>query len=118
MWVATVLRHKRNGTYLELGCCGPEHHNNTCLLERELGWTGISIDNNPETNWFYQRPDAGLLIADATNLDYHELLKDMPEQIDYLQVDIDTPQNGLECLKKVLSTPHRFSTITFETDVY
>ena len=48
----------------------------------------------------------------------NELLSDFPKQIDYLQVDIDPAESSLLALSNMLKTNHRFTTITFETDLF
>ena len=38
----------RNGTFLEIGAHDGLNGSNTLLLERQLGWTGVLIEANPE----------------------------------------------------------------------
>jgi len=44
LFVIAMTQGKTNGTWLELGCGHPINSNNTYLLEKRLGWSGISID--------------------------------------------------------------------------
>lgn len=44
LFVMAMTQGKRQGTWLEIGCGWPICSNNTYLLEKRLGWTGISID--------------------------------------------------------------------------
>jgi hypothetical protein len=44
IFVLQCLNGKKGGTYLEIGAAGPVSGNNTYLLEKEFGWTGLSID--------------------------------------------------------------------------
>lgn len=44
LFVIAMTQGRRNGTWLEIGCGDPIRSNNTYLLEKKLGWTGISID--------------------------------------------------------------------------
>ena len=41
-----------------------------------------------------------------------------PDQIDYLSLDCDPADVTLSCLKQLPLDKHRFSVITYETDVY
>lgn len=44
LFVIAMTQGKRQGTWLEIGCGWPICSNNTYLLEKRLGWRGISID--------------------------------------------------------------------------
>jgi len=106
------------GTYLEVGCHDPIMFNNTYLLET-LGWSGISIDIVPQyiAKFKLKRKNTAIC-ADATKIDYTQLLSNMPEVIDYLQVDCEPPAVSFDILKKILTTNKIFNTITFEHDSY
>jgi len=60
------------------------------------------------------------LKVDATKFDYEVFFRDnnFPEQIDYLQIDIDPPYANLEVLKRLPLSNYRFTVITFEHDLY
>lgn len=118
LFVLAMTQGKRNGTWLEVGACWPIFVNNTYLLSK-FDWSGISIDivDNSQL-WALDRPNDKLTVADATAIDYEELLSDQPFQIDYLQLDIEPQQQTLEVLKKLPHNKHRFSVVTFETDCY
>jgi FkbM family methyltransferase len=47
-YVINFLNGKRNGYFVEIGVGNGEHNSNTCLLEREYGWTGILCEPNPQ----------------------------------------------------------------------
>jgi len=117
MFVLTMLDGKRDGTYLEIGAGDPTDINNTYLLE-QFGWSGINIDLVEDARWSDIRPTTQYVVADARSIDYVDLLKDMPKQIDYLQVDIEPVTGTLEALKKLPHSKYRFSVITYETDAY
>jgi len=117
LFVLTMLNGKRNGTYLEIGAFDPIYISNTYLLEK-FGYTGISIDILENPNWGMKRPKSKYIQNDATIINYTELLKEMPNQIDYLQLDIDPEQSILEVLKILPHDKYRFSVITYETDVF
>lgn len=117
MFVLTMLDGKRNGIYLELGACFPRVCSNTYILESQFGWTGTSFEIEKERSDYFNNQRSNICIsADATTYDYTSL--DHPERIDYVQFDCDPADNTLKCLKQVLLSKHRFSVITFETDVY
>ena len=44
--IMKLIKNKKEGTYLDLGCFHPVRQNNTYLLHK-LGWKGINIDLNP-----------------------------------------------------------------------
>jgi len=117
MFVLSMLDGKLNGTYLELGACFPRCCSNTYILEKQFAWTGVSFEIDEErTNYFNEQRDNVCIAADATTYDYSSL--NLPEQVDYAQFDCDPADVTLKCLKQVLLSNHRFSVITFETDVY
>ena len=47
IFVAEILKRKRNGTYVEIGSNDPKIGNNTYLLEKNYEWKGLSIDIEP-----------------------------------------------------------------------
>lgn len=119
IFVLTMLNGKRNGTYLELGASDPVYMNNTYLLSGLFDWKGISIDFRSEllSLWADNRSKDTLRILNAWEIDYTELLKELPTQVDYLQVDLDET-SSLPILKKLPHSTTRFSVITFETDIF
>lgn len=122
MFVLSVLNGKKNGTYLEIGAFEGIFISNTYLLEKEFGWTGISIDIEVNSEVSFRSADRKneILIGNALDIDYLDLLtsKKIPNRIDYLQLDIEPQVNTLECLKKIPFDQFKFSVITYETDYY
>tara|TARA_R100000664_G_scaffold16675_1_gene25483 strand:- start:99 stop:818 length:720 start_codon:yes stop_codon:yes gene_type:complete len=117
MFVLCMLDGKRNGTYWELGADKPRVTNNTYILESEFGWTGNSFDIEKEkVDYFNTQRKNKCIYADATTYDYASL--GYPDQIDYLSLDCDPADVTLSCLKQLPLDKHRFSVITYETDVY
>jgi hypothetical protein len=125
-FVMTMLRHKRNGTFLELGGNDPCVINNTYLLESKYNWKGIivELDTRFKISYLTKRPNSHHVFQDATTVDYVSLLKklDYPNTIDYLQIDLE-PGNGstlksLKNLDKNVFDTYKFATITFEHDIY
>lgn len=121
MFVLTILNGKRNGTFLEIGGFDGSFISNTCLLEKQFGWSGISIDINSSVKTsFDDRKNTKLIIQNALTIDYKNLLEEnnLNDIIDYLQIDIEPQQQSLECLKLIPFDKYKFSVITFETDYY
>lgn len=120
LFVLTMLNGKNSGTFLEIGAGAPvSEGNNTFLLEK-FNYSGISIDIDSARHqeWAAERPNSKFIVGNALELDYTEVLDKFPNQIDYLQIDIDPAGNSLRALKKLPHNQHRFSVITFETDLY
>lgn len=101
------------GRYLEIGAAEPKTINNSWALE-QLGWTGFSLDKDSSNvgEWRRTRKNP-LIVTDATSYNYPR-----ESRIDYLQVDIDPPENTFRALCRALASGTRFSLITFETDAY
>ena len=121
MFILSMLNGKRNGTYLEIGSADPFYGNNTALLEKSFGWSGVSVDFDENfVKLFKQHRDNPCVHTDALTLDYEKLLDayQMPYSIDYLQIDIDPAENSLEVLKKIPFDVFTFKVITFEHDAY
>ena len=121
IFVLTMLNGKENGTYVEIGGAHPININNTYLLEKTFGWSGISFEINEELAKFYNSKRSNKCIcADATQVDYSKVFEEnnLPKQIDYLQIDIDPSYQSLASLKQLDLKTYRFSVVTFETDAY
>ena len=121
LFALTCLNGKTNGTYLEIGAGHPFYGNNTALLS-ELGWKGVSLDFQPHLvdSWKQQRPNDICLLEDAIKVDYIELCKNnnLPNYIDYLQLDIDPAMNTFKALNKIPLDILEFGVITYEHDFY
>ena len=120
MFVLAALNGKRNGTWLEVGAFDPVYASNTYLLEQQFGWSGISIDRNAacEPAFKTMRSNTRFVVADATRLNYRDLLRESNLRIDYLSLDIEPAEQTLACLLALQDVPHRFSVITYEHDYY
>ena len=121
IFVLTMLNGKENGTYVEIGGAHPININNTYLLEKTFGWSGISFEINQDLAKFYNtKRNNKCICTDATQVNYSEVFEEnnLPNQIDYLQIDIDPSFQSLASLKKIDLQDYRFSVITFETDAY
>lgn len=128
IFVAEILKRKTNGVYVEIGSNDPVLGSNTYLLEKNYGWTGLSIDNEPViTAKFNDFRKNKAILADATTFDYFKHFEEnnFPKQIDYLSVDVDgnfrfdgqrEKNNSLLSLITLPLTRYRFSVIHYEHD--
>jgi hypothetical protein len=125
-FVLTVLDNKRNGTFVEIGSCHPININNSFLLESSYGWNGImiEIDNAYLPLYRAHRPNSVHVIQDATTINYSQLFQtsNMPNSIDYLQIDLLVENRStlatLEKLNNEVFDAYTFATVTFEHDIY
>lgn len=84
------------------------------------------IDCNPIwlPDYKVERPNSIHVIDDATQINYYDLLKknNVPNNIDYLQIDLETGNRStlttLEILDNTIFDEYKFATITFEHDIY
>lgn len=121
LFILICTQGKRNGTYLEVGAGHPIYGNNTFLLERDFGWTGVSLELHTErVNLFNMVRSNPCLIADATEVDYTFLLEQLNvgSHVDFLQLDVDPSEITLATLKRINFSKHFFSVVTFEHDSY
>jgi hypothetical protein len=121
LFVILLHKSKKSGTYIEIGAQDPIKNSNTFLLESEFNWRGISFESRRDFSIFCNfRRKNRCIQADATTFDYcSEFQKaNMPTRIDYLQVDIEPSESTLAALKTLPHDSYRFSTITFEHDIY
>jgi hypothetical protein len=119
VFVETVMDKKENGTYLEIGAGNYKFGNNTLMLEEKYGWKGVSLEWNKDLVYkFNTNRKNQCICADATKVDYTEILKDLPNTIDYLQLDCDPPSVTFEILKLIPFDTHQFNVITYEHDYY
>ena len=126
LFVLKVLNSKYKGTFLEIGSNHPIKINNTYLLENTYNWNGIMVeyDNNFIELYRQYRPLSKWVISDATKINYKVLFEEnkMPENIDYLQIDLEVNNNStlqtLKLLDEQLMDKYKFATVTFEHDIY
>lgn len=121
LFVLAALQGKHNGWYLEVGSAEPYKGNNTALLEKQFGWSGLSVDlNQRKVEQFMAERDNWVLCVDATKIDYKKIMSSfgLPTVIDYLQLDCDPPEVTFEILQKIPFDTHKFAVITFEHDYY
>jgi len=101
------------GTFLDVGSGGPEIHSNSFGLEL-IGWRGACVDRCASD---YSSRNADYVIGDAIHIDYKPILNRIgAEVVDYLSLDTD--ENTLQSLLRVLKSEFRFKIITIEHDSY
>jgi len=121
IFVLSMTKGKRNGTYLEIGSASPYFGNNTALLETEYGWTGLGIEYKQELVDEYKKHRKNpVLMSDATQVNYVKLLKDLSSNgvVDYLQLDCEPSKVTFEILLKIPFDQFKFGVITYEHDYY
>ena len=121
MFVLSVLKGKKNGTYVEIGSGDPSYGNNTYLLEKDFNWNGISLDISEEfVKAHNEKRNHTCILKDATVANYEALFAaaGFDEVIDYLQIDCDPPSISFKALLAIPFEKYKFRTITFEHDHY
>ena len=122
-FVDTVLRNKRGGYFLDIGCgistLSPYEYPISCMsntygLEMHRGWDGLGIDCNIDYFRMASRIRKTIVCADLLVTDINSILKrkEAPLHMDYLSFDVDTAQ------RKVFADldfdKYSFSVITYE----
>lgn len=126
IYVEEITQKKINGTFLEIGSNHPIEHNNTYLLEKKYNWKGIMVEYDSSFKELYtiHRPNSIHILEDARKVNYRQLLdyNDFPDNIDYLQIDLDVNNKStidtLILLNNTVFDKYKFSTVTFEHDIY
>jgi hypothetical protein len=121
LFVLEVLKNKRNGLFLDIGCGHPNNINNTFLLESEFDWSGVCVDVDESlTEKWEQRKKSKFINNNALTLDYEHIIKQMTDDniIDYLSLDLEPASITFECLQKIPFDKYIFSVITYEHDYY
>jgi tetratricopeptide (TPR) repeat protein len=119
IFTLSVLNGKRNGTYLEIGSCYAFRGNNTTLLEKEFGWTGVGIEYDAQYIDEYRANRSNpVLHANALEVDYDEILSGIAVDgvVDYLQLDCDPSDVTYAIMERVPFDKYKFAVITYEHD--
>jgi hypothetical protein len=123
-----ILNYKKNGYYVEMGSADPIINNTTYKMETDYDWKGIGFDLDQELADKYNAVRKNpCLLEDATKFNYLKYFEEnnFPKQIDYLQIDIESPidQGGRpkapigQPLNGLIALPlsqYRFTVISFE----
>ena len=124
IFVKYISHNKQNGYFLEIGTNHYCTHNNSFSLEINNNWKGelVEYDGSFEEGYKKYRKNSIYRIGDAQTIDYVDLLKDFPSNIDYLQIDLDVDNkstlNTLILLNNTIFDKYKFATVTFEHDIY
>lgn len=108
--------------YLEIGASHYKNQNDTYTLEKEHGWSGISIEIEEGLSKEFNENRSNICVnADAISVDWAPILKkyNAPDRIDFLQIDIDiTPRSAnLFALINLPLSRYRFNSIVIEHSV-
>jgi len=126
IFVTNVLKHKKNGYFLEIGTNDPIIGNNSYILEKKYNFKGVLVEYEKQYEESYKkyRKNSIYIIDDARKIDYKNTLEinEFPKNIDYLQIDLDVDNKStLETLllfDETIFDTYKFATITFEHDFY
>jgi hypothetical protein len=126
LFVEFVTNKKTNGTFLDIGSNHPISTNNSYLFESKYNWRGILVEYDQSFKSAYEiyRPNSIYVIEDARAVNYREILDNnhFPENMDYLQIDLDVDTRStidtLTLLDNSVFDKYKFASITFEHDVY
>jgi hypothetical protein len=114
-FVSHILKNKRNGYFIDIGCSDPVNINNSYFFETELEWNGLCIDIIPTD---FSMRKAKFYNRSALDINYKELFdsNNVPKVIDYMSLDIDCPYT-LDALKLIVkATDYEFRVMTVEHD--
>jgi hypothetical protein len=122
----TITNKKQNGYFLEIGANHPITCNNTYVLEKDFNWKGLMVEYDRSFEELYKihRPKSIYQIMDARNVNYRNILDEntYPENMDYLQIDLDVDNRStldtLLLLNNTIFDKYKFATVTFEHDIY
>lgn len=122
LFVLSMLKGKRCGTFLEIGGAYPYYGNNTAILEDNFEWSGVTIEWGREfcEQYSVERKNTKVFCDDATKIGYKTLLDSCfdTKVIDYLQLDIEPAFNTYNVLLKIPFDEYKFAVITYEHDHY
>jgi hypothetical protein len=108
--------------YLEIGSSHYKNQNNSYVLEKEHGWSGISIDiEDGLVKEFVENRSNICICGDAISIDWDKVLQEnnAPQRIDFLQIDVDMTPNDANLLA-LINLPlsrYRFNCIVIEHSV-
>lgn len=116
-FIINLLSFKKGGYFLDIGSTDGMNQSNSYFLESEMGWQGICVERGiGYTEHYNKNRKCIFLNEDALKVEYKDILKEFPKQIDYLSLDID--ESSSKCLSKLPLNEYRFSVITIEHDRY
>ena len=125
-YVLYCLKSKQNGTFLEIGSNHYQEINNSYLLEKSYGWSGIMVEYDSKylADYKLHRTNSHHIIQDATTINFKNVFETLsfPKNIDYLQIDLEVENRStlttLENLDSQVMDDYKFAVVTFEHDIY
>lgn len=132
-FVLEQLDNKKNGFFIDIGSGHPVKINNTVVLEKDYGWSGLSFDYGPPyahglenvsmgkfLEVWYANRNTKIITGDAKKHNFKNLFKEnnVPKIVDYLSLDLEPPIATFEVLKLIPFDEYEFRVITFEHDFY
>ena len=125
-----IFNYKKNGYYVELGAFHSTNQSNTYFLEKDFNWSGVSFEINEDRRNEFIENRKNPCLGDAIKFNYIDYFEknNFPEQIDFLQINIDSGYdpitgrpigNRANAILALCALPinlYRFSVITFEHD--
>ncbi len=117
-FVIELLKHKRDGFYVDIGSAHCYDNNNSFLLEKQYNWKGICVEFESRYNNSYTSRNCRYVNGNALEINYPQLFQEtsMPTVIDYLSLDIDAHTTPL--LAIIPFDRYQFRVITIEHDHY
>ncbi len=115
MFVLSLLKGKKGGSFVEIGSGHPKLFNNTYLLEKEFGWRGLSIDRDERMCAMFSRErNTKIILEDASTIDYKKLFKQncIEQHTEFLRINAD--QASLSVLGEIPFQKYEFSIIQFQ----
>ena len=117
LFVITVLKGKKLGSYIEMGSRDPIDKNNTYMLEKDFNWSGVSFDiDQSYLERFNSIRSNKTFLQDATQVDITKYISD--KYVDYISLDLEPPTNTLAALENIVNYGIEFAVLTFEHDSY
>lgn len=117
LFVITILKGKRLGSYIEMGSRDPIVKNNTYMLERDFNWSGVSFDiDSLYFEMFNSTRINKTFLEDATQVDITKYISN--RYVDYISLDLEPPTNTLAALENIINYNVDFAVLTFEHDSY
>ena len=115
LFLLSVLVGNTNGTFVELGSGDPIVQNATYLLEKDFGWSGLSVEIQEKFCYEHSRKrNSTILMADAGSLNYEDLFRShcLEEYIDFLRINAES--QSLNALSAIPFDKHEFNIIQFQ----
>ena len=125
LFVINQLNFLKNGLFVDIAAGHPKTVNNTCLLEEDYGWDGISIELDSSFNSEWEKRKTTFINKDAFDIDYDFIFgnflkkhKKNTNTFDYLSLDLEPASLTNKLLHMLPLKKYKFKVITYEHDFY